>query len=144
MKNYDYKDETKDVKGKVSFLNVQKRTKNHTSTLFSTNLTLLLQTERLNAIQELQQMLQDQKNVVSVIIPNLDEVMQMIEKNIFRPLPNVKKSNLGFTETGIDQEEEMDPAWPHLQGIYEFFLQLVINESVEVRSLKVYVTPQFV
>ena len=75
---------------------------------------------------------------------NLDEVMQMIEKNIFRPLPNVKKSNLGFSETGIDQEEEMDPAWPHLQGIYEFFLQLVINESVEVRSLKVYVTPQFV
>ena len=105
---------------------------------------ILSQTERLNAIQELQQMLQDQKNVVSVIIPNLDEVMQMIEKNIFRPLPNVKKSNLGFTETGIDQEEEMDPAWPHLQGIYEFFLQLVINESVEVRSLKVYVTPQFV
>ena len=38
----------------------------------------------------------------------------------------------------------MDPAWPHLQGIYEFFLQLVINEAVEVRSLKVYVTPQFV
>ena len=82
--------------------------------------------------------------MVSVIIPNLDEVMQMIEKNIFRPLPNVKKSNLNFAETGIDQEEEMDPAWPHLQGIYEFFLQLVINESVEVRSLKVYVTPQFV
>lgn len=82
--------------------------------------------------------------MVSVIIPNLDEVMQMIEKNIFRPLPNVKKSNLNFAETGIDQEEEMDPAWPHLQGIYEFFLQLVINESVEVRQLKVYVTPQFV
>lgn len=81
---------------------------------------------------------------MSVIIPNLDEVMQMIEKNIFRPLPNVKKSNLNFAETGIDQEEEMDPAWPHLQGIYEFFLQLVINESVEVRQLKVYVTPQFV
>ena len=44
----------------------------------------------------------------------------------------------------IDQEEEMDPAWPHLQGIYEFFLQLVINESVEVKQLKVFVTPQFV
>ena len=47
-------------------------------------------------------MLQDQKNVSSLIIPNLDEVMQMIEKNIFRPLPNVKKSNLNFAETGID------------------------------------------
>jgi serine/threonine-protein phosphatase 2A regulatory subunit B' len=68
----------------------------------------------------------------------------MIEKNIFRPLPNVKKTNLGFSETGIEQEDEVDPAWPHIQGIYEFFLQLVINEAVDVKSLKVYVTPQFV
>ena len=81
-----------------------------------------LQTERLNAINELQQMLSDQKNVATLIIPNLDEVMQMIEKNIFRPLPNVKKTNLGFSETGIEQEDEVDPAWPHIQGIYEFFL----------------------
>lgn len=86
-------------------------------------------------------MLSDQKNVATLIIPNLDEVMQMIEKNIFRPLPNVNKKNLAFSETGMDQEEEVDPAWPHLQGIYEFFLQLVINEAVDVRSLKVYVTP---
>ena len=103
-----------------------------------------MQSERLNAIQEIQQLLTDQKNVVSIILPYIDEVMQMIEKNIFRPLPSVKKSNLNFAETGIDQEEEMDPAWPHLQGIYEFFLQLVINESVEVKQLKVFVTPQFV
>ena len=59
--------------------------------------------------------------MATLIIPNLDEVMQMIEKNIFRPLPNVKKS-LQFSETGIEQEDEVDPAWPHLQGIYEFFL----------------------
>ena len=68
----------------------------------------------------------------------------MIEKNIFRPLPSVKKNNLNFAETGMDAEEEMDPTWPHIQGVYEFFLQLVISENVEVRSLKVYVTPQFV
>jgi len=79
--------------------------------------------------------------VVSLIIPHLDDVMTMIEKNIFRPLPNVKKANLQFSETGVEQEDEVDPAWPHLQGIYEFFLQLIINEAVEVRSLKVYVTP---
>ena len=89
-------------------------------------------------------MLSDQKNVATLIIPQLDEVMQMIQRNIFRPLPNVKKTNLGMSETGIEQEDEVDPAWPHLQGIYEFFLQLVINEAVDVKSLKVYVTPQFV
>jgi serine/threonine-protein phosphatase 2A regulatory subunit B' len=68
----------------------------------------------------------------------------MIEKNIFRCLPNVKKSNLAFSETGIEQEEETDPAWPHLQGVYEFFLQLIINEAVEVKLLKGHVTPEFV
>jgi serine/threonine-protein phosphatase 2A regulatory subunit B' len=96
MKIYDYNDETKDVKGK---------------------------SERINAISELQSLLQEQKSVMQLIIPNLDEVMQMIEKNIFRPLPNVKKNaGLSFSETGIEQEEEVDPSWPHLQGIYEFFL----------------------
>lgn len=78
---------------------------------------------------------------MSLIIPHLDDVMTMIEKNIFRPLPNVKKQNLAFSETGVEQEEEVDPAWPHLQGIYELFLQLIINDGVEVRSLKIYVTP---
>lgn len=53
MKIYDYKDETKDVKGK---------------------------SERLSAINELQNLLQDQKSVVQLIIPNLDNVIQMIEK----------------------------------------------------------------
>jgi len=65
----------------------------------------------------------------------------MIEKNIFRPLPNVKKSNLGFAETGIEQEEDVDPAWPHLQGIYEIFLQLVVHDCVDVKSLKQFVQP---
>lgn len=106
LKIFDYKDETKDVKGK---------------------------NERLAAINELQNLLQDQKSVVQLIVPNLDHCIHMIEKNIFRCLPNVKKSNLAFSETGIEQEEESDPAWPHLQGIYEFFLQLIINEAVEVR-----------
>jgi len=57
MKIYDYRDETKDVKGK---------------------------NERLSAINELQNLLQDQKSVVQLIIPNLDHCIQMIEKNIFR------------------------------------------------------------
>ena len=89
-------------------------------------------------------MMNEQKYVTSLIIPNLDDVMQMIERNIFRPLPNIQKKNLGFSETGIEQEDEVDPVWPHIQGVYELFLQLVVNEAVDVKSLKVYITPQFV
>lgn len=57
-----------------------------------------------------------------MIIPNLDDVMTMVEKNIFRPLPNFKRSNLAFSETGVEQEDEVEPSWPHIQGVYEFFL----------------------
>ena len=65
--------------------------------------------------------------------------MTMVTANVCCALPP--------TTNDFDPKESksvLKPAWPHLQGIYEFFLQLVINESVEVRSLKVYVTPQFV
>lgn len=90
-------------------------------------------------------MLSDQKSVVSNIIPNLEIVMDMIERNIFRPLPNIKKNTgIGMSETGIEQEEQVDPSWPHLQGIYEFFLQLILNDAADVKSMKVYITPQFI
>ena len=68
----------------------------------------------------------------------------MINKNIFRPPPNIMKKNLAFSETGIELDEEVDPAWPYLQGIQIFFLQLVLNEEVDIESLEVYVTPRFV
>jgi serine/threonine-protein phosphatase 2A regulatory subunit B' len=48
--------------------------------------------------------------------------MEMIEKNIFRPLPVLKKQG-GTGENGIEDEEMViDPEWPHLQPVYEFFL----------------------
>eukprot|EP00826_Nyctotherus_ovalis_P001859 TRINITY_DN1033_c0_g2_i18.p1 TRINITY_DN1033_c0_g2~~TRINITY_DN1033_c0_g2_i18.p1 ORF type:complete len:424 (+),score=124.62 TRINITY_DN1033_c0_g2_i18:108-1379(+) len=118
MTTYNYADDTVDAKGK---------------------------SERLTAINDLQAMLNDQRCVVSNILPNLELVMEMIEKNIFRPLPNKKKStNLGMSETGIEQEEQIDPSWPHLQGIYEFFLQLVLNDAIDVKSMKVHITPRFI
>lgn len=46
----------------------------------------------------------------------------MIEKNIFRPLPIVKKKGLAG-ETGFDDEEIIvDLSWPHLKPVYELFL----------------------
>ena len=50
----------------------------------------------------------------SLIIPHLDRVMEMIEKNIFRPLPNIPRVDFDISETGIEQEEVRDPAWPYL------------------------------
>lgn len=41
--------------------------------------------------------------------------MNMIEKNLFRPLPVLKKSGAAG-EMGLEDEELLiDPGWPHLQ-----------------------------
>jgi len=117
---YDYSDETKDVKAK---------------------------SERITALQELKEFLSDTKNVAQYVIPHLEPVMEMIQKNVFRPLPMDKKAGdkLGPGEAGVDEEEVIiDPAWPHLQGVYEFFFELIISEATDVKSLKVFITPYFV
>ena len=96
MKTYDYKDETKDVKGKVIYhsYNLLDWTSQHSAGV---------------AIVVAGLEKRYQPNHTQPGRSNADDW-----KEHFRPLPNVKKSSLGFAETGIDQEEEMDPAWPHL------------------------------
>ena len=60
--------------------------------------------------------------MTNLVMPNLEQVMNMVKRNIFRPLPVVKKQGL-TGETGIEDEEViLDPSWPHLQPVYEFFL----------------------
>lgn len=50
----------------------------------------------------------------NLVMPNLEQVMNMVKRNIFRPLPIVKKQGLAG-ETGIEDEEILvDPSWPHL------------------------------
>ncbi len=79
-----------------------------------------LKSERLTAINELIEMLNDQRLVTSLFIPHIDLTMEVVTKNIFRPLPCLKKNNinLGLAETGVETEEqESDPTWPHIRVI---------------------------
>ncbi|CAG9325210.1 unnamed protein product [Blepharisma stoltei] len=119
---YDYSDDDKDVKAK---------------------------SERNAALQNLREFLNDSKNVAQYVIPHLDLVIDMIKKNIFRPLPMDKKGGdkLGPGEAqaeGGDEDMVIDPAWPHLQGVYEFVFELIICEATDVKSLKVFITPSFI
>lgn len=99
--------------------------------------------ERLKYISELSDLLSNQHNMINLVIPNLESVMEMIQKNIFRPLPVVKKGTVA--EMGIEEEENtVDPSWPHLQPVYEFFLQLIVNDAADVKSLKTFITHKFI
>jgi serine/threonine-protein phosphatase 2A regulatory subunit B' len=118
---YDYSDGTKDAKAK---------------------------SERLKTLQELSQSLQSPKIIANFVLPHLNLLFEMIENNIFRPVPTDKKSteNLENWDTGIESGLRIviDPAWPYLKGVYELFFELVTCETINVDNLKVYVTPSFV
>ena len=95
-------------------------------------------------MNELSELLNDQNAVVSLVIPHLEHVIEMVEKNIFRPLPIISTAS---APGEMGQEEEvviLDPIWPHLLPIYEFFLQLIVNDAADVKSLKQFVTHTFI
>lgn len=79
--------------------------------------------ERLQCLADLQEMISNQALMSNVLVPHLDQVIGMVKKNLFRPLPIVKKQGVSG-ENGMGDEDEviLDPSWPHLQPVYEFFL----------------------
>lgn len=99
---------------------------------------------RLRYFTEISEMLTIQSNVINIVIPNLDAVMKMIQSQIFRPLPIVKKSGPSEDVGVMDEEVASDSSWPHLQPVYEFFLQLIVNDAADVRSLKAYISHKFI
>ena len=89
-------------------------------------------------------MLEDEKCVTLLIIPNLDKVIEMIAENIFRPLPCLNKTELEKEDTGIEQEDVKDPAWPCLQGIYQLLYDLISCNLIEEKLLKKFITSKFI
>jgi len=72
--------------------------------------------------------------------PVVAEIMAMVRVNLFRTLPPKVHDQI------IDPEEEepvFEPAWPHLQVVYEFFLRFIISPDLE-RPMKNYITKSFV
>lgn len=57
--------------------------------------------DRQTYLQEFNDYLNDQNCMNTVVIPHLDLVISMIEKNIFRPLPILKKASLPGEGVGM-------------------------------------------
>ena len=117
---YDYSDKEKDVKKKE---------------------------ERLNTINDLIELMNDQKLIFLLFIPNMESIMDMIKKNIFRPLSNINKGSLDVCEASEEEEEEeeeKDPRWVHIRGIYQIFFNLINNEACDYSNLKQFITTNFI
>ena len=69
----------------------------------------------------------------------LQELMRMIAVNLFRALPPRS------AELPSDEDEPVyEASWVHLQVVYELFLRFIVNNDIDVRTLKKHIHAQFV
>lgn len=76
-----------------------------------------------------------QKIFTEALMP---DIMEMVRTNIVRPLPPA-----GDEPEGEEEEPALEPAWPHLQVVYEFFLRFVVSGEVSAKATKRYLDQQF-
>ncbi|RVW97402.1 Serine/threonine protein phosphatase 2A 59 kDa regulatory subunit B' zeta isoform [Vitis vinifera] len=75
----------------------------------------------------------------------MQEITKMVALNLFRTFSSSNHDNK--TPEMYDPEEEeptMEPAWPHLQIVYEFLLRFVASSETDAKLAKRYVDHSFV
>ncbi|MCO5601613.1 hypothetical protein L7F22_055736 [Adiantum nelumboides] len=76
----------------------------------------------------------------------LEDTFKMVTGNIFRSLPVPSHDPVPGGDVFDAEEEEpiLDPAWPHLQLVYEFLLRYLVHQETDPRIAKRYVDHSFV
>lgn len=72
--------------------------------------------------------------------PILVEMLKMVSANLFRALPG-QGDDVADPE---DEEPTLEPAWPHLQIVYEFFLRFIASNDMDLKILKKHINGLFV
>ncbi|XP_071908307.1 serine/threonine protein phosphatase 2A 57 kDa regulatory subunit B' beta isoform-like [Coffea arabica] len=76
---------------------------------------------------------------------NQEEMVRMISLNIFRCLPPASHENTGSENVDPEEEEPyLDPAWQHLQLVYELLLRYVVSSDTDTKVAKRYIDHSFV
>jgi serine/threonine-protein phosphatase 2A regulatory subunit B' len=77
--------------------------------------------------------------------PVMQEMIKMVSTNLFRTLTSPPRENKVLEAFDLEEEEpSMDPAWPHLQVVYEFLLRIVTSPETDAKLAKRYVDHSFV
>jgi len=76
--------------------------------------------------------------------PVVQEVINMVSKNLFRAPNPAPRENKAIESFDLEEEEPvMDPAWPHLQIVFELFLRFVQSPETDAKMAKRYVDQSF-
>ncbi|KAF8410770.1 hypothetical protein HHK36_003307 [Tetracentron sinense] len=74
----------------------------------------------------------------------MQEITRMVAANLFRTLPSNHENKLLETYDVEEEETMMEPAWPHLQIVYEFLLRFVASSETDAKLAKRYIDHSFV
>lgn len=75
----------------------------------------------------------------------MQEITKMVAVNLFRAFPSSNHDSKGLEMYDPEEEEPtMEPAWPHLQIVYEFLLRFVTSSETDAKLAKRYVDHSFV
>ncbi|KAL3686102.1 hypothetical protein R1sor_004124 [Riccia sorocarpa] len=74
-----------------------------------------------------------------------EDITKMLVTNLFRTLPPSSHENTGADSFDPEEEEPtMEPAWPHLQIVYEFLLRYIVSSETDAKLAKRYIDHSFV
>eukprot|EP00899_Mesostigma_viride_P020047 jgi/Mesvir1/28043/Mv04646-RA.1 len=74
-----------------------------------------------------------------------DDITNMLAANLFRVVPPSSRVSSGSDNYDPEEEEPtLEPAWPHLQIVYEFLLRYVVSTETEWKVAKKYIDNVFV
>ncbi|CAL4996625.1 unnamed protein product [Urochloa decumbens] len=77
--------------------------------------------------------------------PVVQEVIKMVSVNLFRGPAPAPRENKVLESFDMEEEEPvMDPAWPHLQIVYELFLRFIQSPETDAKLAKRYIDHGFI
>lgn len=75
----------------------------------------------------------------------MQELIKMVSANLFRSPAAQPRENKAIEAYDLEEEEpSMDPAWPHLQIVYELFLRFVASPETDTKLAKRYIDHGFI
>ncbi|KAJ6812279.1 serine/threonine protein phosphatase 2A 57 kDa regulatory subunit B' theta isoform-like [Iris pallida] len=75
----------------------------------------------------------------------MQEISKMVSVNLFRNLTTPPRENKALEAFDLEEEEpSMDPAWSHLQVVYELFLRFVSSPEMDAKLAKRFIDHSFV
>lgn len=75
----------------------------------------------------------------------MQEIVKMVSVNLFSHLTSGPHESKVINAFDLEKEEHlMDPAWPHLQIVYELLLRFVASPETDANSAKRYIDHSFI